>query len=235
MLTLILPYYRQPLMLRRQLDEVALYPEGIEVIVVDDGSPEPAADVFRSGDRSALYRIEQDIPWNRGGARNLGAHVAETDWIVHLDIDHVLLAAEAQLLLAATLHPRIWYRFRRWRPGPADETRRKDKIPPDAAGEVKPHIDSYACTRQLYWEAGGYDEDYSGVLGGGSPFLGMLELTAGPPVVLDIWLHVYTRALVPDASVSHLSRDTSEYKALRKRKGTIKGSNPLRFKWSRVF
>ena len=235
MLTLIIPYYRSPLMLRRQLDEAAGYPPEVQVIVVDDGSPEPAAEVFRDEDRPDLYRIEQDIPWNRGGARNLGAHVAETDWIVHVDIDHVLLVEDCRRLLTYRLHPGSWYRFRRFRVGPADETRRKDAIPADASGEIKPHIDSYVCHRDLYWRAGGYDEDYSGCLGGGSPFLKMLEREAGPPIVLqDVWLQVYTRGVIADASVTDLSRDTSEYSRRRRAKGDVRGVNPLRFDWSRI-
>jgi glycosyltransferase involved in cell wall biosynthesis len=235
--TIILPYYRQPAMLARQLQEFAQYPAGIRLVVVDDGSPEPAEAVIREHPepRLALYRIGVDVPWNRGEARNLGATVAETDWILHMDIDHVLPVESAHALLALEPEPRKWYRFKRFRVGKADDTRNKDALPRDAEfGEVKPHGDSYLVTKALYWKAGGYNLAFSGCLGGGSPFLQELA-KEGPVEVLPIPLHVHTRSSVPDSSDWSLSRDTSEY-ARRKAamRGNYRGTEPLRSPWSRV-
>ena len=69
--SLILPYYRNPLMLGEQLAIANLYPREIDLIVVDDGSPEPALPIITAlATRPvSLYRIEKDIPWNRGGAQ----------------------------------------------------------------------------------------------------------------------------------------------------------------------
>jgi len=247
-LTLIIPYYRNVAMLKMQLAAVARYDPRIKVVVVDDGSPEPAEQAIRSsgylwqtfGGRLEVYRILEDIPWNRGGARNLGATVCTTDWLMHIDIDHLLpITCAARMLEVDGLKPTYWYRFPRYRVGIADETRNKDAIPRDATfGAIKPHIDSYLCTKSVYWLAGGYDEDYSGCLGGGSPFLQQLERTA--PVSLmppDVHLHVYTRSACADASDFSLSRDTSEYSRRRKAKeatGATRAKNPLRFKWERV-
>jgi hypothetical protein len=77
--TLIVPYYRNPVMLREQIKAWEDYPDAVSIILVDDGSPEPALEVVREHapaallPRLTLYRIDVDIPWNRGGARNLGA------------------------------------------------------------------------------------------------------------------------------------------------------------------
>lgn len=245
MITYILPYYNQPLMLAKQLETWASYGsyarEHLTFIVVDDGSPIPAKPLVAEHAGVQLYQIDVDIPWNRAGARNLGATVATTDWIVHTDTDHVLPpdAAEALVGRQNDYNPKTWYRFRRFRVGAADETRNKDKIPrAQKFGEIKPHIDSYLCTRKLYWQVGGYDEDYSGCLGGGSPFLKQLEAAAAvrelPP---DTFLHVYTRDACPDSSAK-LDRDTSEYTRRRKAKeraGDTKARKPLRFPWHRVF
>lgn len=242
LLTLIVPYYRNVEMLKRQLAEWRKYPQEIAIVVVDDGSPEPAADVLRGSDGLvSLYRIGRDIPWNRGGARNLGTQAAMTEWIMHVDIDHLLMANDAATLV--TKHwppdPEYWYRFRRFRVGRADATRRKDAIPDDAEfGEIKPHGDSYVCRRALYWSVGGYDEDYSGCLGGGSPFLQQLERAAPARMFHnDVPLHVYTRDRIADASDLSLSRDTSEYSRRRKAKeriGDTLAQNPIRFEWERV-
>lgn len=231
-------------MLRMHLQHWEAYDASVRdrmgLLIVDDGSPEPAEPVVREAlhrDPSLtvqLLRIEEDVPWNRNGARNLGAHVADTLWLLHTDIDHLLTSAQAAALATCTLNPALWYRFRRFRVGRADETRRKDAIP-DAVeyGEVEPHGDSYLCTRARYWSCGGYDEDYSGHLGGGTPFLSLMS-RKGPAVLLDVALQVYTRHAVSDASVSTLSRDASHYAKLKAQKKGAPGKNPLRFKWARI-
>lgn len=250
LITMIVPYYRQPNMLRKQLETWQRYTAEVSAafnfVIVDDCSPEPAEDVFGDAWQPhgvSLYRIDQDVPWNRGMARNLGTHVAETDWILHVDTDHVLGADEAAKLVANGMHcvPKsTWCRFRRFRMGRADETRKKDKIPPDAAyGEIHPHIDSYLCTKEMYWRAGGYNEDFSGVLGGGSPFLREMVKANGEPHVLKVALDVYTRDAVPDSSEHTLPRSPEAFKRrkqeIMRKRGTLRGHDPLRLPWHRVF
>lgn len=243
--TLIVPYYRNPLMLAEQINVWNNYPDPVILIVVDDGSPEPAYNVIEKYaalvtlERLQLYRIGIDVAWNRGGARNLGAHVAETEWIMQLDIDHILPADSARHLLEFDPNPTQWYRLERYRVGKADVTRKKDRIHPDQEyGLIHPHVDSYLCTRKRYWEIGGYDEDYSGCLGGGNPFLKQMEQRSKPLMLpLDIHLNVYTRDKVSDASDTTLNRDSTEYTRRRREKeasGRIKAVNPLRFPWERV-
>jgi glycosyltransferase involved in cell wall biosynthesis len=243
-LALCVPYYRQPLMLARQLQEWEQYPRGIEVIVIDDGSPEPAREVLAVASaalrpRLKLYRVTVDKPWNREGARNLAATKAETDWICMIDLDHILPAKAAAHLVDYEPSPDFWYRFVRYRNGKADETRMKDLIPREQPfGEVKPHIDSYLITRELYWRVSGYDEDFVGCLGGGTEFLKRLERAYGLPLMLpaDICLHVYTRDTVADASVSTLSRDTRPGKQIARNKALNPAratAPPLRFPWVR--
>lgn len=246
--TLVIPYYRNPEMLARQLAEVALYPPGWRVIIVDDGSPEPARDVVAAHctggamGRLALYRIDVDIPWNREGARNLASTECETEWMVHVDIDHVLPHICAHKLIdpfCFTPDPRKFYRFPRFRIGAADETRMKDRIPRDAKfGEIHPHVDSYLCTKDAYWKAGGYNEDFSGILGGGGEFLRRLGKTVRaammPP---DVFLNVYTRDAIPDASDLHCSRDMAPLRKLERsyrETGMPEPTSWLRFPWHRV-
>lgn len=249
MITLIVPYYRNSKMLIEQAREWIKYPQDYQIILVDDGSPEQAVDVIRDNfagedmhklfERTKAYRINEDIPWNRGGARNLGVHMAETEWIVHIDIDHLLPADCAVKLVNEPVSPKFWYRFPRFRRGMADETRRKDQIADDVEfGQIHPHIDSYLCTKTLYNRVGGYDEDYSGCLGGGSPFLKRMEKKAAVKLLSkDVFLCVYTRSVIDDASDNTLSRDTAEFSRRRKLKElrhNVIPKNPLRFTWQRV-
>jgi len=212
-------------MLEAQLDVIKDYPAGIKVIIVDDGSPEPALDVLYTikyhADNVSLYRINVDIPWNREQARNLGAYVADTQWIIQVDIDHVLPAACATRLLELTLNPKDWYRFPRYRLGKADETRKKDALSPDVEyGKIHPHVDSFLITRDMFLSSP-YDERYSGCLGGGTPFTARMKRLYGEPRMLpeDVFLQVHTKHKVKDASISTLSRDTSEYARRREQIG----------------
>lgn len=227
--TLIIPYYRNPAMLERQAQEWVKYGRNVEVIVVDDGSPEPAYPTVKLardlGANVRLFRVIPDIPWNRNGARNLGAMQATTDWILHVDIDHILPVATAEELALWEAAKGEWYRFTRYRVGKADFTRKKDDIPDDVEfGKIKPHMDSYLCERATYMKLGGYDEDYSGSLGGGTPFVKEME-TAAHRVDLPepFVLHVYTTHAIKDASDIHLSRDHTRYTMINRRK-KISGS-----------
>lgn len=251
-ITVILPYYDQPEMLREQLRNYGCYTDHtrkyLKLLVVDDGSPRAAIDVMRYTNHIAaftdwgaeLYRIQQDVPWNRGEARNIGAKHAGAPWILQLDLDHILppIAAEQMVLRQIEFEKEQWYRFRRYRIGAADHTRKKDALAPDVRyGEIKPHIDSYLCTPERYWEAGGYNEDFSGCLGGGSPFLQFMAAIS-PPVLAShgMFLHVHTSDETPDAS-ARLDRTPGEYTRRRaelEKAGKLKGHDPFRIPYSRV-
>lgn len=238
-LTLIVPFYRNVGMLERQCEEWAKYPADIRVICVDDGSPEPARPIIEAaGAKCQLYRILIDKPWNREGARNLGSTVADTEWIMHVDIDHILPAESAQRLVDFVPSYRSWYRFHRYRVGKADETRNKDPIPRNVEfGKVKPHVDSFVCRKDMYWEAGGYDEDFVGCLGGSRPFLETMKRVGNLELLPEnIPLHVYTRSVIKDASDWACSRDGSEFArrlAAKTKAKDLRPRNHLRFEWER--
>jgi hypothetical protein len=261
LITMVVPYYRQPKMLAKQLTTWASYSadvrDAFRFIVVDDCSPESAheiLDLFALNHEPApfalpcisLYRIDKDVPWNRGMARNLGTKEATTPWVLHVDTDHVLPPESAASLVQYLTPPHgvfgrcAWYRFERFRVGAADDTRKKDRADPAAKFvKIHPHIDSYVCRAEYFWKAGGYNEDFSGVLGGGSPFLKEMERVNGEPIVLPIPLHVYTRHAIHDSSENTLSRDPELFKRrkaeIMKARGTLRGHDPIRLPWHRVF
>ena len=120
----------------------------------------------------------------------------------------------------------------------ADETRRKDQLP-DAwpFGPIHPHINSFLIERALFLESS-YDEGYAGILGGATPFLKRMEAKAPCALLPEpICLYVYTRHVIPDASVTGLSRDTGPYARLRRAKeqrGDTVPGRTLRIPWERV-
>lgn len=231
-ITLVIPYYNQPNMLAKQMEGVKAYPPGIKIIVIDDGSPIPA-EVPEGVD---LYRIDDDIPWNREQARNIGGYVCDTRWLIHVDIDHILPIECAQALVEHTLDPLLWYRFPRWRIGRADKTRKKDKLHHMTKfGKILPHIDSFLMTRNQFMSSP-YDERYSGALGGGTPFLNRQSRIHGEPHTLpnDIHLHVYTSHTIQDSSIETLSRDKEEYTRRREIIGDNGPKTILHHPWRKV-
>lgn len=259
-IALCVTYYNNPQMLAVQLRTWAGYPahvrERFKFVIVDDGSDKRIAEYVLADlpdehcaplARMSLYRIDTPICWNQHGARNLAARETSCPWLLMLDIDHVLTAENAERLVEAvnwTAGAAVWFRFPRERIGAEDETRTKDStlrgIPMYASHvTVNPAMNCYLVTRDAYWQAGGYNEDFCGTYGGDSQFLNYLRDVAGEPVILnDVWLQVHTRHSVPDANERTLNRDPLAFRkrlAEAKRNGTVRGHEPYcRFKWRRV-
>jgi glycosyltransferase involved in cell wall biosynthesis len=252
---MIVPYYRQPKMLAKQLYNWC-YPgfprNSFELLVVDDCSPEPANAVVQeqmpgsTRPHFSLYRIDKDVAWNRGMARNLGTKAATTPYILHVDTDHILTAQNAANLLTTVRSfvgavPK-WFRFSRRRIGAADETRKKDKADPNATDvRIHPHIDSYLTTPDAFWKAGGYNTRFSGILGGGTPFLKEMERVNGEPGLLEgTELQVHTRHSVPDSSEHTLPRSPEAFKKRKQeimaKYGTLRADpkEALPLPWHRV-
>lgn len=205
-LTLVLAYYENPGMLARQYETWAAYPQDIkrrvQVIVVDDGSPtRPAIDVPRPEGlpRLGIYRITVDRPWNQDAARNLGAHMAPDGWLFLTDMDHLLPADQAAQLLRRVSDPGLFYTFARMDAGTGRPML-------DGRGVPKPHPNSYAMTRELYWRAGGYDEDFCGVYGTDGAFRKQLLRVGVHRHLQNVAITRVPRTLVPDANTTTLDR-----------------------------
>lgn len=156
-------------MLAHQYAVWAAYPDDlkaqIELLIVDDGSPEPAHEVPRPDGLPSLrlWRFAPtstpDVPpWRQDAARNLAAHEAQADWLFLSDMDHVLPAESLRALLALTDGPDRVYSFQRL--DAPDLTPKRDK-----AGNLHPHPNTYAMRKARYWSIGGYDEDVLGIYG----------------------------------------------------------------------
>lgn len=147
-LSIITITYGQPLMMERFLAELPLDPS-IELVVVDDCG-NPPQELRPSIDQ--LLRIEQDIPWNQPGARNLGIMHATAPVLLIIDNDmrpqahqtaHWLAAArtlkEGHVIVPAVRYP---------------------------SGELNlGHPHNYLIRREDMIRMGGYDEDYAGHYG----------------------------------------------------------------------
>jgi hypothetical protein len=237
-LTLVTCYYRQPVMLREQIRTIESYPpelaQRLKIIIVDDGSPEPAEVPATLACEVELYRILEDRPWHHIGARNLGMHVAPEGWCAQIDIDHTIPRETIEALFAHDLDERRYYLFGRRVKAPHDEPHH-------------PHPDSRIITRRMFWDVGGGNEDLVGIYGGGNELPARLRKRFGLGVPLPVALRVYNLAGVDlDPSVpgagAPLPRKGSEYhgksnRALRRKLDSCYLATPkdhLRFPWTRV-
>lgn len=233
--TLCCPYYRNPGMLRLQLETWNSYPPEVRArfrfIIVDDCSPEPAEPVIREGRGDIaieLYRVEIDKPWAWDVARNIAMHHAPDGWCLITDIDMVLTAENAERLVHGKLKAGRFYT-----PG---RRRAVDGRP------YKPHPNSFVLERSLFWEAGGYCEDFAGVYGKDAAWNRQLDAVGERRHWPELELLLYGREVIPDASTSTLGRKGSEYdianfpelNALKKRTHIDKPTRHLTLPYSRI-
>lgn len=246
MISLVMPFYLNRSMLELQMREWLRWsPKAkaqIEIIIVDDGSPDPALDVALPGLREcdrpviSIYRVTEDRPWHQHAARNLGAHVAQSPWLLLTDMDHVLTAhyADALLKRLARLDPGTAYFLHRIEASTGLPTLGRDDTP-------KPHPNSFVMTRDLYWQAGGYDEDFCGIYGTDGLFKSRLFTVAERGFLKHVALTRYWRDIVPDASTTTMPRKEGrkpgdkEAVMIRKRAEGREGQiTTLNFPWERV-
>jgi hypothetical protein len=155
--TLVMPFYQNPQFLRQHLSWWATFQEDVlqwmTAIIVDDGSPQPAADAIKGLSlpmTTGLFRIEQDVRWNWLAARNVGMHHARRGWCLLTDIDHVVPESTARALIYGQHDPSVIYGFSR-----IEHTGEK----------LAAHPNSWFMTREMFWRIGGYDETLSGHYG----------------------------------------------------------------------
>jgi len=226
-ITLMIPYYENPNMLREHIRHWSEYPnevkEQLRIILIDDGSPRNTAknvlDEYDLPVKVQLYRIDENIPWNYTGAKNLGFHVAlSDDWILSIDMDHVVTAASMVNLLSIlpTLDPEYYYKPARY--AACDGKR------------LRPHSLSFIIMKDLFWRAGGYDEDYAGQrFGAAGAITKALRRKAQVIELEDVWIIYYNRNVIDDCDTRDFTRERSH--KLRKN-GRLKGK--LRFKWEEI-
>jgi hypothetical protein len=229
-------------MLLLQMATWASWPEAVKerigIIVVDDGSPEPAINVPRPTGlpELSIYRVIEDRPWHQHGARNLGAHVAPDGWLLLTDMDHVLTGENAEQLLKRLhrMDEGSVFTLNRVEADTGEQTLGLD-------GRPKPHPNSFVLTRELYWRVGGYDEDYCGVYGTDGLFRQRAFHVGKREHLKRVALTRYWRGLVPDASTTTLlrkeGRDPGAKKAIARAKwerGEEHLIKTLDFEWERV-
>lgn len=153
--TLVVPFYENHEFLKTQVAHWAGLPprllEHLEIIVVDDGSPQPLEQLVVPGVRLRQFRIDVDVRWNWLAARNIGAHHAGGEWLLLTDMDHVVTREVLEVAIYSdALDLRTVYAFDR-----------REHTGQDLA----PHSASFLMSKAMFWRIGGYDEALSGHYG----------------------------------------------------------------------
>lgn len=188
-LTIILPYYENPLMLAYQYKNfrrmAAPVRQAICLIVVDDGSKDDPAVAEDIGVDLVLYRMLVDVRWNQDACRNLGAHLARTEWILMTDMDHLVPEQTLSHILAHPLNEDTVYTF--------------DRVMAPRLSPCRPHPNSWLMTRSMYDRIGGYDERFAGFYGTDGDFSARVREAAKGVQRLDYALVFVPSQLVADA------------------------------------
>lgn len=196
-IALCLPYYMNQGMLDEHLRRLERLPEPIkselELIVVDDGSPNGEAQAREIGLPVRVFRIDVDIRWNQDAARNIGAHKAEASWLLLTDIDHLVPERTLAWLIDAKLQKKTVYRFSRMT---------LDAIGKDRLTDYKPHPNSWLMMRGMYERIGGYDERFAGHYGTDAEFRDRVIKAAGEPEMLSVPIWRVPRSTIADASTT---------------------------------
>lgn len=241
---LIVPYYDNPEMLALQRANWDRF-EGelrhsCRVVVVDDCSKHPAADVLKGCKaKPHVYRLDERIPWNMHQCRNIGAKEActgmENCWLFMTDVDIMLTPEAAFTMLSKELDSAYHYTVERtFAPNFTDR---------------KQHVNTFLVKHSAFWMLNGYDLDLTPVGGGGyggdNQFMRQLRVITGAKHLDDVITIGYGRRhrdgepVIPDADTRDLDRAEWHAKyevALRKKKATgdMRSRNPIRTKYTRV-
>jgi glycosyltransferase involved in cell wall biosynthesis len=127
----------------------------IQFIIVDDCSTEPVV-APKSALNMRLFRIDTDIKWNQGGARNLAFFNALTEWALVFDLDQQLIPETVPLIVSNLdqLDSNTMYALRSTK-----YFNHIDKVYADH------HINTFLVNVSRFKTHGMYDEDFSGHYG----------------------------------------------------------------------
>lgn len=163
-------YFQEPDELEQQIKVWQTWPDQIDIFIVDDGSEifkaeELLKDVWipDSGPTIQLWRCTRNLGFNSHGCRNLIAKYAETDFIAFFDMDMLMYAPDIARLKRKMFKEGMLYYHHAY-------------VEPKQTVMQQPgHRNCFAIGKKTFWEAGGYDESFTGHHFGDNEFLSRLE------------------------------------------------------------
>ena len=165
-ITIIQTYYNERSLLETQIERWNYYNTPVNIILIDDGSQiEPAENVLREHTLKdninfSLYRVTEDIGFNSHGCRNLGARLAQSNWLLFQDIDYTIQPGDLIRLQQETLDLNSWYELNAKFQG---------------RGDTYMALNQFVIPRKLFLDSGGYDESFVPFHYGDRELLSQLE------------------------------------------------------------
>jgi hypothetical protein len=201
----------------------------IQIVLVDDASPDhPALPIFKECKLpKMLFKVDVNIPWHQHAARNIGSKDADPEQYLFMsDMDIVLPPEAACQIVGRELDPAKYYSFER-------------AFAPSLTFR-KVHHNTFLVRPALFWQVGGYDEDYVGMYPSEGPFLRQLNAIAPHEHLSDIVLHGYAGSVVADAITRQWERSNEMWNRFERlfemkcRNGDERAKNPFRNSWRRL-
>ncbi len=227
--SLIMAYYDNPGMLKKQCENIASYSEDVrrnlELIIIDDCSPRwPAWIEINPGVPVRIFRTKVDVPWNQDFCRNLGSYMARNEWLFLTDIDHLIPDDTMENVMKhMNLKKMVAYRFTR--------------VSAPLMQPYKLHPNTWFMTREFYCYIGGYDERFAGNYGTDGDFRD--RITSHSPIENLPWPIIRVgREVIPDASTTTLQRKLPEHgQEIARLKRERGNAEPilLSFAWEEVY
>lgn len=206
----------------------------VHLVVVDDCSDPSlkstlAMSVMKRLDLNLqILRIIDDLKWNTPGALNLGITQAPTDWVFIMDSDCLLEPDMIEKLLNFRPNPNYVY------------TCCRNRITEDPVKQLVtyPPTCSLLFTKELFYQIGGFDEDFTGSRSGGYGFFDwdfILRFPEPRKVIKDIIISEYLE-VVPSVQLrTNTSGDNLKInkRLLRAKQDgrTMRNKQILNFSW----
>lgn len=192
----------------------------LQFILIDDFSDEVLDESYFNQFNLNLIvaRVQTDIMWNQSGAHNLGSHLATSDWLFMMDVDHWIDEQATDYVVKLEKHNESSYFFSRYYM--------------DKNLAAAPNI--YLISRSKFWKLGGYDEDFAGCYGYEDKLLHRLIKDHTRSHLGKIIVNV------DNAPTRDLNRDRERNRLILNNKikqyesGSYKNGKVIRFEWKKT-
>lgn len=234
-LSIVAAYFNQPQIFEEWWRVLRTYPDDIadrvRLFLVDDHShPETSLrvpDDIKARFRASTFYVEDDIPWNEMGCRNLAMQHAK-GWVYMTDPDYILYPEDARKLFGEM---DMASGSSRWRGHLERRSFYHLESRLFSDGRVLHRPENIAVLHTTdFWKAGGYDEQFAGGYGfSDALFWRAMRAAAGCRNVFltDVRMHHYSKGIIElvdgtrilDAA-SPAPRDTTRNQPIFKRVNT---------------